>query len=367
MANKVKQIQKVKIREKQNSDNKVSLYLDWYDGNGKRTKEYLGLSIFIKPKNDEERKANKDNLIKAETIRTDRQQQYFNNTIDEILKNKKLPAVVFLQHFKEYIENYKLADKRVMRAVYGQLESFMDLDGIGKDLPASQVTQDFCNDFKTYLDNALQRESPKTYFQRFKKYLNNASNGRDRIFRESPAKNIVHKQVEKGNEKDILTIEELRLLINTDCGNEEVKRAFLFCCNTGLRQVDAQQLKWKNIKQETLEIKQAKTGEKLKMVLNDNAKRFLIDRGNDEEAVFKLPSTNATNKNLKNWAKRAGLDKHITFYSSRHTFGTLLAYHSIDILMIGELLGHTSTKHTKRYIRIAEEMKKKAVDVIPNF
>lgn len=46
--------------------------------------------------------------------------------------------------------------------------------------------------------------------------------------------------------KEVLTEVELRKLATTDCGNNDVKRLFLFCCNTGLRFGDAKALTWHN-------------------------------------------------------------------------------------------------------------------------
>ena len=130
--------------------------------------------------------------------------------------------------------------------------------------------------------------------------------------------------------------------------------------------VDVKALKWQHIKAEAVEMIQTKTNEAVRVELNPNAKAFLPQRGKDDEAVFKLPSHNATVKNLDYWARRAGIDKHITFHCARHTFGTLLAYYETDMLTISKLLGHTSLKHTQRYTRVAEELKRKAVNAIPH-
>jgi integrase len=80
-----------------------------------------------------------------------------------------------------------------------------------------------------------------------------------------------------------------------------------------------------------------------------------------------LLSQNATIKNLEYFAKTAEVNKDITFYCARHTFGTLLAFYGGDIATISKLMGHTSLQHTMKYVRIKDEMKKKAVNSIPNY
>ena len=47
--------------------------------------------------------------------------------------------------------------------------------------------------------------------------------------------------------REYLTIDEVKQLIRAKCGNETVKRAFLFSCNCGLRLSDVRALKWKDI------------------------------------------------------------------------------------------------------------------------
>ena len=102
----------------------------------------------------------------------------------------------------------------------------------------------------------------------------------------------------------------------------------------------------------------------MSMELNINAQNQLpLKEGN--EFIFCLPSTNGVNKVLKNWAIKAGIEKHLTFHCARHTFGTLLAYYETDIYTISNLLGHSSLKHTTKYVRVSEELKKRAVNSIP--
>ena len=51
-----------------------------------------------------------------------------------------------------------------------------------------------------------------------------------------------------------LTIEELTLLAQTPCKEVEIKQAFIFACNTGLRISDILRLEWQNIKDDKIEI-----------------------------------------------------------------------------------------------------------------
>ncbi len=78
--------------------------------------------------------------------------------------------------------------------------------------------------------------------------------------------------------------------------------------------------------------------------------------------VFDLPTVNGANKTIKAWVKRAGITKDITSHNGRHSMGTNLIFNGTDILTTSKLLGHTSLKHTMRYVDSADQLKRNAVD-----
>ena len=262
--------QKVHIGQKKTSENRISLYLDWYDGNNKRKKEYLGLFLIANPVNPIERKNNKDTIFFAELKRAEREKQLFTGEIDEILEQKTVKNKGFIPYFENYVLNYSKKDLRVMKAVLSQFKTFAPPHITTKD-----ITEKFCFDFKDYLNKNLSGESPSTYFARFKKMLHQAK--RDKVFRTNPAEDVKNFKTQISIEKDVLTIEELQLLTKTHCGNEDVKKAFLFCCNTGLRFCDVKALQWGNIQGVIMKIEQSKTKDKsndggvVEVTLNDTA------------------------------------------------------------------------------------------------
>jgi integrase/recombinase XerD len=355
--------QRVKLRDTKTADNRLALYLDW-SKDKKRQREYLNLHVFEKEKTVLERHHNKEIYAKAELIRAERERQFFSDEIDDITEQKKVKNQDFINYLEKYVNAYPKKDLRVMKAVLLHFKEFAP-----PHITAKEITETFCHDFKEHLSQTLNGESPSTYFARFKKMIRQAT--RDKLFRVNPSQDIRNFKTDVSIAKDVLTIEELQLMATAHCGNSEVKRAFLFCCNTGLRFVDVNALQWKNIEKNVLKIEQSKTkdkatdGGKVEITLNDTAIKILGTPTDKEDLVFKLPSHNSTVKSLDHWAKRAGIEKHITFHVARHTFGTLLAYYESDILTISKLLGHTSLKHTAKYIRTSNEMKQKAVNSIP--
>ena len=51
---------------------------------------------------------------------------------------------------------------------------------------------------------------------------------------------------------------------------------------------------------------------------------ILGERKNDDDVIFEnLVYSAYHNKILRKWVEKAGIEKHITYHSSRHTFATL--------------------------------------------
>lgn len=355
---------RVHVTERQTSKTMLSLYLD-YSIDGRRKKEAAGIKLFKKPGSVLERQHNKEALAKVEILRVLRESQIYKGEIEEVLDAKQMKAVEFLPYYENYVKDYQQKDIRVMKSTLRKFKEFAPAGLLAKD-----ITEEFCLKFKKYLESHLTGETPQTYFARFKKVLKYATKY-GKLFKYNPAYDIKNTSTKDSIAKDVLTIEEVKTLIGTTCGNDDVKRAFLFSCFTGLRWVDIVNLKWKNIEGDKLTIMQEKTkdkakdGGKVEMTLHPNAIAQLGERGEKDKAVFNTISHTGTLKHLRNWTKKAGVGKHITFHSARHSFGTLLASNNVDISLIASLLGHTSLKHTSKYIRIAEDMKKKAIDSLP--
>jgi site-specific recombinase XerD len=88
-------------------------------------------------------------------------------------------------------------------------------------------------------------------------------------------------------------------------------------------------------------------------------------RGKSDEKIFDLPSHTGCLKSLKQWTLNAGIDKNITWHCSRHSFAVNLLGFNNDIKSVASLLGHTGLRHTEKYTRVIDILKKKAVNTLP--
>jgi len=69
-------------------------------------------------------------------------------------------------------------------------------------------------------------------------------------------------------------------------------------------------------------------------------------------------SDNGINKCLGNWVK---IDKHITFYRTRHTFATQLLTYGANLKTVADALGHTNTRNTIKYLNYIDSLKDEAL------
>ncbi len=172
------------------------------------------------------------------------------------------------------------------------------------------------------------------------------------------------------SQRQFLTIEELKKIIATDCSNHLVKQAYIFSCYCGLRMSDIFGLNWKDVQlndgRYLLSVVMKKTSTPIYIPLSNNALVWLPERNEDENTpVFSgLPTLPTINRILKTWAKAAGIDKHITYHTSRHTFGTLMMTVGADLYTTSKLMGHSDVRTTQIYAKIVDSKKIEAANLL---
>ncbi|MFH0895575.1 MAG: site-specific integrase [Bacteroidota bacterium] len=355
----------VRLKGKFTANGKISLYLENYQGYKKdgdhttihRKFEFLKLYLIDKPQTHIERDENNKILRLAQDIRSKRESEVQFKQGGFVEPEKKKSN--FFDYCLAYTNNYKKSDVRMIKAAVSNFKEFIDTDYI----KSNAIDAALVEEFKNFLIKKYNGETPHSIFKRFKKILKHGT--KSGLFSFNPSDDISI-SIPQGISKEILTPEEVKKIYKTECGNPEVKRAFLFSLNTGLRFVDIVDLKYKHISGNQIRKQQRKTGNEVIIDLNENAVLLLGEAGKSEKAVFSLPSISSCLSTLKTWAKRAGIDKNITWHSARHTFGTMLILRGTDIRTTGSLLGHARLEHTQKYVHIVDKMKRQAVKKLNN-
>jgi integrase len=358
----------VTLREKPLSSNNVSLYLDIYR-DGVRHYEFLKLYVSDNARTPIERQIKKETLELAESIRTQRESELNHVAHGQIAPSKQ--KINFIDYANSYVVDYTKKDIRMITGAIDRFKDFMYQRYPKmklKDLNLSQNDKLMIIDFVVYLESKSTGEGAHGYFQRFKKVLKHAVD--ENIINRSPADGVKCSTVE-GLRKDILTNEEISTLAKTPCQNPNIKKAFILSCCTGLRFCDVKELRFSNIDFATnkLTINQQKTGKPVIIDLNNTAQKIISEAGSPDDLVFILPTFEGCTKTVKAWVKRAGIEKHITWHCARHSFAVnlLTSPQRPDIKTVSSTLGHTSLRHTEKYTRVVDELKKKAVNALPEY
>ena len=381
---------KVKLREREISGNRRSLYLDFYPAipleqpvkNKKgelvteTRREYLGLYLFDKAKNPIDKQHNKETLQLAEQIRQKKENhlnkpEIYTGYELEQKRIKELGEQNFVAYFKSLADKRKASNHDNWVSAYNYLETFTK-----GNLKFAGLNETFCNEFKEYLLTTKSNKSSKTtlaqnsavsYFNKLKATLKQAYKV-GYLTSDLNAKIKPIKQAE--TRRNFLTIEELNSLVKTECNNPLLKRAALFSALTGLRFSDIKNLVWKQIvftKNEgfRIDFDQQKTDGVEYLPISEQAYSLLGERKEPTDKVFKgLTYSAHENKHLFQWIGAAGITKKITFHCFRHTFATLQLSKGTDIYTVSKMLGHRELKTTQIYAKIIDQTKREAADKI---
>tara|TARA_R110002033_G_C3897081_1_gene239728 strand:- start:26396 stop:27475 length:1080 start_codon:yes stop_codon:yes gene_type:complete len=353
----------VKLRERKLAKGAIKFYLDIYH-NKERYYEFLDFKIA--PTENKNSRAEKKQL--AELIRSNREIELITEGTNYIPKHIK--SIKYNDFVKSFIDNYQKRDIRMIIATNNKFKEFVN----NKNLKLSDINPSIMNGYKDFLNDraGLNGDSPHNYYTRFKKILKEALN--KGLIKTNPSDGIKFRKKRNSDDltKQVLTTNELQTLAQTKCGNNEVKKAFLFACYTGLGYAEIKELTWEKVKNNRLITRRAKTDQKIEIKLKESLVNLMGKKKKNSDLIFNLTSEsgatisdNGINKCIKNWVKRGKIDKHITFYCGRHTFATQLLTYGANLKTVADALGHTNTRNTIKYLNYIDSLKDDAVDNLP--
>lgn len=373
---------KVSLRTKNISNGRSSLYLDFYPpismAGGKKTRrEFLGMYVLQNPTTPLEKKNNSEMFRIAEQIRLMRANEllkpeiYSGEELGKLERKERLEA-----NFIDIYERIsRLKSKNNTKGTWYSSFQFMK-NFAGSFVACKDITVDFAHDFRGYLLNAdslrwpsqkLKSNTASSYFNKFREVLKYA------YIEDYLAKDIrlqVDAIKEVDTHREFLTLDELKRLVKTPLDNDVLRRAAIFSALTGLRFSDIQRLKWGDVimrENDGVDLRffHTKTKSLDYQPINNDALGLMGTRQDDGHLVFEgLKYNSNNNQQIKDWIKRAKIQKKITFHCFRHTYATLLLTNGVDIYTISKMLGHKNVKTTQIYAKVIDEKRRDAANVI---
>ena len=232
----------------------------WYgsrtDENGKvkhdRKLEQLDQYLYTNPKTKPEKQHNKETLQLVEAIKSKRIAEAASGQHGFTDATKS--SANFYSFFNQIMETKKTNDSSTNYSVWEGCLVHLKRYHPDENLTFEQVTVDWLNGVKRYLDtqaktksgNPISKGTASVYFNKIRAVINDAyAKG---IISKNPLQQVKGIKAES-TERVYLTIDEVRALVKTECRYDVLKNAFLFSCLTGLRWSDINKLDWSEISQ----------------------------------------------------------------------------------------------------------------------
>ena len=378
---------KIEIRTREIKDGNQTIYLDFYD-NGRRWYEYLNLHL--SPKTDRLSKAQNENAMKKAIEIKAKRMLGIEDEPDETDSNA-LPRRVFSDWMDKYLDGIKhnrslsVSTYNNNRNLVSVIKAYLSYKHRPRML-MSKIDKKFMIGFFDYMENVYRntkkQDEPKPLapttlhlYQRLLVAMLNVA-VQEGTISANPFYAMERKQKFKKVTADrcFLEKEEVIKLTETACVNDTTKAAFLFCCYVGLRYSDVSTLTWGAIRQtdlgKVIALKaMKKTGKQVTVPLNKLAQEWLPERNgaSANERIFKMTTLGQCDRVVHKWCETAGIEKNVTFHTSRHTFAVLSLTAGGDLFTVGKLMGHTDIKSTQVYADVVMDTKIDAVNRMSSF
>lgn len=377
---------KIELRHRKHASGNQTLYLEFYED--KDNRHYESLNLFLVPeRTEEDRRVNEATLKLAQKIKAERILGI--ERVEEDEKENQLPRKIFSEWLDQYIE-HKRDDDHVseshlctLRSSNNIIKSYLSYIKRPRMLMA-KIDKSFCKNFFVYVKDVYKNtktpEEPKPLSE---KTMLLVQQNMSAMFNYAVKQGLLHRnpllEMEKCDKfqktpsgREYLTVDELNRLANSDTGSPLTKQTFMFCCFTGLRHSDMAALTWGDIQKtdlgDVIHIpSMQKTKHPVIVPLGIKAKEWMPERGDaksDDRVFLNAPSIGAADRALKHMAKRAGINKVVSFHISRHTFATMTLTAGSDLLTTSKLLGHKSVQTTTIYADVVMESKVSAVNLM---
>ncbi|WP_281296927.1 tyrosine-type recombinase/integrase [Flavobacterium limnophilum] len=372
----------VTLRKRTLPSGKITLYLDFFPPiyNAKTRKfsrrEYLGLYLISKPKNNIDKAMNSENLHKAEMICANRlnelnKQQIYTPFEQERLRLQEIGEKSFLQYLKQTAEIKTGNNAEIWKYAIIHFEKFLK----NEDILMQEIDVTIIEDFREYIlkakclkkkDQFLAQNTALSYFNKIKATLRKAYK---KGLLQTDINAAVDSIKEQESQRNFLTMEEASRLFRTPCKKEIVKRICMFSLLTGIRYSDIAKLTWEEVQYSKSEgyyirFKQQKTDRPVTLPISQEAFEFLGEKETQYKRVFYDLKKWDVDRLLPIWVKDASIEKHITFHCFRHTYATLQMAAGTDIFTVSKMLGHKNIKTTQIYTKIIDEKKRETTNKI---
>jgi integrase len=336
---------------------------------------------------------NRINSAVIDAVRHD--EELTKDLLKKIVKNEDADEsknASFFDYFNKYIAMQEKKGNMSNGTFKSYRTTFRALEEFRKEIRIKDINEKFVNNFEKFLikrgNEAGRGDVEGSRYNRLghlravinyigtrqKIKIENPFQSGDISIKE-PATNDVFLEKEELNKLNSYFLKE----VTHGSLESDVLAMFLFSCMTGLRIGDVLTLKWKHIDRsdepwiisKILEKKVGGNEVRLENIISKYA-LCLLDWAQDdynnleqpERFVFPQIERTEINTTLRKCAEKAGIDKHLTFHSSRRTCATNFMINGMDRYALMKFMGHRSFNTTLKYVKWSGMISKEFADKI---
>ena len=313
--------------------------------------------------------AERDNYVTAEKVK--------NAFLGLEMRHETL-LTVYAQHNEDFTKQVDASLRSQSTynkycTVYQYLEEFIKTRYRLSDIALRELTPAFITDFEIFLRTEKQccNNTVWIYMMPLRRMITIAQN-HGWIVRDPF---VDYSICAESTERDYLTKDEIRQMMDLKFRRksmELVRDLYVFCCFTGLSFTDMKNLTKDNVQTSFdgklwIMTKRQKTGVESNIMLMDIPLRIIekYDGMAKEDYLLPVPLYITACKNLKTIIGLCGIEKNITWHTSRHTMATEICLtNGVPIETLSKMLGHTNIRTTQIYAKITHEKESRDMNTL---
>ncbi len=269
------------------------------------------------------------------------------------------------EEFLEKLEVELKISKNSEYTIRNYLDANKQLLSFSKKTP-EEITED---DVKKFLAEKLTDRAASSVIL----FLSAVRYAYSNLLKKDPTAGIKRPKREK-KIPSVLSKEEVNLLINSiDTKKSRLMVSLMYACGMRVSELINLKISDLNFNEKIGHIRQAK-GRKDRIfnipefLFEDLKKHAEMQKERNEEYLFTGPKGKLSERNIQkivsSAARRAGINKHVSCHTLRHSFATHLLEKGVSIRVIQSLLGHSSISTTELYTHISTSQLKEIKHLI---
>ena len=237
-------------------------------------------------------------------------------------------------------------------------------------IPITDITKDLVDQYMVYLveKRKVSVSTQNTAINSIKFYLEQVNKGERTFY-------YVDRPIKERLLPSVLSEDEMQKLLGA---SQNIKhRCIMFLLySAGLRISELLSLKWQDIDEDRkiIYIRRGKGRKDRITLLSRLALDYLkhyLNLYKPTQWLFEGPdggqySSRSVNQFIHRYSSKAGIHKHVSAHTLRHSFATHLLERGTDLRYIQTLLGHESSKTTERYTHVTKRGFEKLISPLDN-